>query len=142
MLKVRNPFLCGTYTLRHTGHRAKALLRMLNWKNKYFKSNSYHKNTAIFNKWAVQYATSTLSTVFVLLNAHCAEVMIGCAFIYRQQKTHHEFHETCPNDAVTPQCQSQFTPKMKANAVLCLLSSLVWLISTMNITEWQVSWDS
>ena len=30
-----------------------------------------------------------------------------------------------PNDAVTPQRQSQFTPKMKANAVLHLLSSLV-----------------
>ena len=30
-----------------------------------------------------------------------------------------------PNDTVTTQCQSQFTPKMKANAVLCLLSSLV-----------------
>ena len=49
----------------------------------------------------------------------------------------HGFHETChfvtsyfmkkktPNDAVTPQCLSQFTPKMKANAVLRLLSSLV-----------------
>ena len=32
-----------------------------------------------------------------------------------------------PNDAVTPQCQSQFTPKMKANAVPRLLSSLVWI---------------
>ena len=31
-----------------------------------------------------------------------------------------------PNDAVTPQRQSQFTPKMKANAVPRLLSSLVW----------------
>ena len=30
-----------------------------------------------------------------------------------------------PNDAVTPQRQSQFTPKMKANAVARLLSSLV-----------------
>ena len=30
-----------------------------------------------------------------------------------------------PNDAVTPQRQSQFTPKMKANAVPRLLSSLV-----------------
>ena len=30
-----------------------------------------------------------------------------------------------PNDAVTPQRRSQFTPKMKANAVPCLLSSLV-----------------
>ena len=45
------------------------------------------------------------------------------------QCTHHEFHENChstryilfhekkttPNDALTPQCLSQFTPKMKAN---------------------------
>ena len=30
-----------------------------------------------------------------------------------------------PNDAVTPQCQSQFMPKMKANVVPRLLSSLV-----------------
>ena len=30
-----------------------------------------------------------------------------------------------PNDAVTPQRQGQFTPKMKANAVPHLLSSLV-----------------
>ena len=49
----------------------------------------------------------------------------------------YEFHETChsvtfyfmqkktPNDAVTPQRQGQFTPKMKANAVPRLLSSLV-----------------
>ena len=48
----------------------------------------------------------------------------------------HEFHETChsvtfhfikktPHDAVTPRRQSQFTPKMKANAVPRLLSSLV-----------------
>ena len=38
------------------------------------------------------------------------------------------FHEKrTPNDAVTPQHQSQFTPKMKANAVLRLLSSLVWI---------------
>ena len=32
-----------------------------------------------------------------------------------------------PNGAVTPQRQSQFTPKMKANAVPRLLSSLVWI---------------
>ena len=32
-----------------------------------------------------------------------------------------------PNDAVTPQRQSQFTPKMKANAVPRLLSSLAWI---------------
>ena len=38
------------------------------------------------------------------------------------------FHEKkAPNDAVTPQRQSQFTPKMKANAVPRLLSSLVWI---------------
>ena len=36
------------------------------------------------------------------------------------------FHELkTPNDAVKPQCQSQFTPKMKANAVPRLLLSLV-----------------
>ena len=32
-----------------------------------------------------------------------------------------------PNDAVTPQRQGQFTPKMKANVVPRLLSSLVWI---------------
>ena len=38
------------------------------------------------------------------------------------------FHaKKTPNDAVTPQRQSQFTPKMKANAVPRLLSSLVWI---------------
>ena len=31
------------------------------------------------------------------------------------------------NNAVTPKRQSQFTPKMKANAVPHLLSSLVWI---------------
>ena len=39
--------------------------------------------------------------------------------LFREKKT--------PNDAVTPQRQSQFTPKMKANAVPRLLSSLVWI---------------
>ena len=48
--------------------------------------------------------------------------------------TLHEFHETChsvtfyfmkKDNAVTPQCQSQFTPKMKANAVPRLLSFLL-----------------
>ena len=52
------------------------------------------------------------------------------------RRSTHEFKETChsvtsyfmkktPNDAVTPQRQSQFTPKMKANAVPHLLSSQV-----------------
>ena len=36
----------------------------------------------------LQDCQSSLYTVFVLFNAHCAEVMIGCAFINRQQKTH------------------------------------------------------
>ena len=35
--------------------------------------------------------------------------------------------EKTPNDIVTPQRQSQFTPKMKANVVPRLLSSLVWI---------------
>ena len=54
----------------------------------------------------------------------------------RGRTAQHEFQETChsitsyfmkktPNDAVTPQRQSQFTPKMKANAVPHLLSSQV-----------------
>ena len=38
------------------------------------------------------------------------------------------FHDNkTPNDAVTPQHQSQFTPKMKENVILHLLSSLVWI---------------
>ena len=38
------------------------------------------------------------------------------------------FHEKkTPNDAVATQRQSQFTPKMKANAIPRLLSSLVWI---------------
>ena len=39
-------------------------------------------------------------TVFVLINAHCAEVMIGCAFIYRQQKMH-VFHIKDINTIIT-----------------------------------------
>ena len=54
-------------------------------------------------------------------------------------KAYHEFHETChsvafyfmkkktPNDDVTLQFQGQFTPKMKANPIPRLLSSLVWI---------------
>ena len=37
------------------------------------------------------------------------------------------FMKKTPDDAVTPQRQSQFTPKMKANAVPRLLSFLVWI---------------
>ena len=57
--------------------------------------------------------------------------------------TTHEFHETChfvtsyfmkktPNDAGTPQRQGQFTPKMKANAVLwCELTCAI----NVHVTE-------
>ena len=37
------------------------------------------------------------------------------------------YKKKTPNDAVTLLCQSQFTPKMKANAVSRLLLSLVWI---------------
>ena len=59
----------------------------------------------------------------------------------------HGFHETCysvkfyfmkkktPNNAVTPQCQSQFTPKMKANANPRLLSSLVRIDSGLVVSQ-------
>ena len=47
--------------------------------------------------------------------------------IVNTQAVKHEFHDTkkTPNNAVTPQRQSQFTPKMKANAESRLLSSVV-----------------
>ena len=47
------------------------------------------------------------------------KLIIPLHFISWKKKT--------PSDAVTPQRQSQFTPKMKANAVPRLLSSLVWI---------------
>ena len=40
-----------------------------------------------------------------------------------KSRSDHEFHEAC--HSVTSHCTGQFTPKMKANAVLLLLSSLV-----------------
>ena len=36
----------------------------------------------------IQLTAANMHTVFDLINMHCAEVMIRCAFIYRQQKTH------------------------------------------------------
>ena len=51
-----------------------------------------------------------------------------CIVHTQSHRGKHEFHEKkTPNDAVTPQGQSQFTPKTKANAVPRLLSSLVWI---------------
>ena len=55
-------------------------------------------------------------------NHHCSWITWNSSFhyiLFRTKKT--------PNDAVTIQRQSQFTPKMKANAVPRLLSSLVWI---------------
>ena len=50
---------------------------------------------------------------------------LSFCFIFHEKKT--------PNDAVTPQRQSQFTPKMEAKAVSRLLSSLVWI-------NWPLQW--
>ena len=52
----------------------------------------------------------------VVLNMNSMKLVIPIHFISRKKTS---------NDAVTPQRQSQFTPKMKANAVPRLLSSLV-----------------
>ena len=52
----------------------------------------------------------------------------GCKYPRRGEKKE-KWTEKTPNDAVTPQRMSQFTPKMKANAEPRLLSSLVWIDS-------------
>ena len=89
---------------------------------------------------------------FVWLSLYLKDVFVVSHFMFFLQFSHfsyptlnerasamqkHEFHANLsfryiifhenkiPNDAVTPQRQSQFTPKMKANAVPRLLSSLV-----------------
>ena len=66
-------------------------------------------------------------------NHHCSWITWNSSFryiLFRTKKT--------PNDAVTIQRQSQFTPKMKANAVPRLLSSLVW-IDQYNECNWITS---
>ena len=72
---------------------------------------------------------------------------LGFHYFAQFSNWEHEFHETChsvtfyfmekktPNDAATPQCQSQFTPEMKANAVPRLLSSLVWIDSGVVVSQ-------
>ena len=56
--------------------------------------------------------------------------------IARIWKVIHEIHENkAPNNAATPQCQSQFTPKMKANVEPRLLSSLVWIDSGIVVSQ-------
>ena len=47
-----------------------------------------------------------------------------------------------PIDAVTPQCLSQFTPKIKAKRFCICFHLWCELTSTTNVTEWQVSWNS
>ena len=47
-----------------------------------------------------------------------------------------------PSDAVTPQRQSQFTPKMKANAVPRLFSSLVLIDQYYECNGMTSSWNS
>ena len=47
-----------------------------------------------------------------------------------------------PNDVVTPQRQSQFTPRWKQTRFRLCFHLWCELTSTMNVTEWQVSWNS
>ena len=63
-----------------------------------------------------QQVTVTMATAPDAAPVISMKLVIPLHFIY-EKKT--------PNNAVTPQRQSQFTPKMKANAVPRLLSSLV-----------------
>ena len=55
---------------------------------------------------------------------NCA-TWIPCNLSFRYNLFHEK--KKTPSDAVTPQRQGQFTPKMKANAIPRLLSSLVWI---------------
>ena len=66
--------------------------------------------------FAVQHCNFLIFVDEFLLLMNSMKLVIPLHFISRQKT---------PNDAVTPQHQSQFTPKMKANAVPRLLSSLV-----------------
>ena len=72
--------------------------------NKAVNSQSSIVLIALINNWQDEY------------NMNSMKLVIPLHFIPRKKT---------PNDAVTPQRQSQFTPKMKANAVPRLLSSLV-----------------
>ena len=67
-----------------------------------------------------------------------------CRSHSRQLHAHiqHEFHETCHSITFIVLVSGQFTPKMKANAVLCLLYLRCELTRTMIVKEWQISWNS
>ena len=75
--------------------------------------NSIVKGTDIFMEQGTQHSPQGTRNVRHEFNETCHSV----TFYFMKKKT--------PNDAMTPQRQSQFTPKMKANAVPRLLSSLV-----------------
>ena len=97
-----------------------------------FKNLNQELHCKVLQQTTIGSHNNCLILIFKNLNQelHCTVL---------QQTTRHEFHETChsvtfyfmkkktTNDAVTLQRQSQFTPKMKANAVPRLLSSLVWI---------------
>ena len=57
----------------------------------------------------------------------CLPKINGMNFMKLVIRLHFISWKRTPNNAVTPQRQSQFTPKMKTNAVPRLLSSLVWI---------------
>ena len=81
-------------------------------------------------------------------------------YLMTNMKHQPQFHQQSMNSMKLSfryiHCTSQFTPKMKANAEACLLSSLVWtdsgivvsqhclesFVMKWNVTEWQVSWNS
>ena len=84
----------------------------------------------------IQHESVGEQEIYTQLSYNCHTIAHGC---HSFATWPYEFHETChsvtlyfmkkktPNDAVTPHRQGQFTPKMKANAVPRLLSSLVWI---------------
>ena len=61
----------------------------------------------------------------IVLNHLCT--MYGMNSMKLVIPLHFALWKKTPNDAVTQQCQIQFTPKTKANVVPRLLSSLVWI---------------
>ena len=77
-----------------------------------------------------------ISCSFVKLSARLMMLISLCTFLpkipWNLSFRYVLFHKKkTPNDAVTPQRQSQFTPKMKANTEPRLLSSLVWSLFFM-----------
>ena len=72
------------------------------------------------NFFAVKSTIEVILSQVILALANLSLIPLKLSFryiLYHEKKT--------PKDAVTPEPQSKFTPKMKANTVLRLLSSLV-----------------